>query len=788
MQRHIATEFGREVKRATKKTLGVDRLNIGPRLILCFVFIILAMVAADAVVLWQFHVVNAQAERLNDIDRKLAAVLRAHAGVLTFYAGLEALAQTEDASLLLKEAGPLRAAALDEMQRARSVVGLLAPDRQLDPTTVPTLQVIESALPSQLEAITTLAASGDWRAVRLRLARQVRPLEALTSSVVERVDREAGEEQAQTVLNIRRVRQRVFLIVPMTAVLTLLIAATLGVAITRSITLPLARLMEGSKALARGEFQHQVMIDGGDELACLGQVFNETALRLRDLYAVLQRSEDRLRMVIDTIPAQVWSTAPDGSVDFINQRWLESSGLSLEGWNWASAIHPDDLSRFVEEWRCAVATGKPMETEARLLQADGAYRWWLIRNVPLRDERGTIVKWYGTGIDIQDRKQAEDALRQSQAYLSEAQRLSHIGSFGWCISTGRLHWSAETFRIYQYDETTRPTLELAFKRTHPEDAHMVREAMTRAAHDGKDFEFENRLLMPDGSVKYVHVVAHGERDERGELEFVGAVMDVTAVKEAEAKVTRAEEALRQSQADLAHVNRVTTMGELTASLAHEVNQPLSAIVANGHACLRWLSLDPPNWARAHEAAERIVRDGQDAGEIVRRVRALFKRAPGEKVALDLNEVMGEVLRLLRGDAAKRGVIMETDLDKKLPSVVADRIQLQQVVLNLVLNGIEAMDQVGDRPKKILIRSARQSADAAVVEIQDQGTGIENPEKAFEAFFTTKQNGMGMGLVICRSIIEAHHGRLWVARSQGPGTTMCFTIPLQSSGDGIGHSV
>jgi signal transduction histidine kinase len=256
-------------------------------------------------------------------------------------------------------------------------------------------------------------------------------------------------------------------------------------------------------------------------------------------------------------------------------------------------------------------------------------------------------------------------------------------------------------------------------------------------------------------------------------------MDVTAVKEAESKTKRAEEALRQAQADLAHVNRVTTMGELTASLAHEVSQPLSAIVANGHACLRWLSADPPNWPKAHEAAERIVRDGQDTGEIVRRVRALFKRTPGEKAALNLNEVIGEVLHLLRGDAEKMGIIVETGLDKELPSVVADRIQLQQVVLNLVLNGIEAMDQVVDRPKKIFIRSARENSNAAVVEIRDHGTGFENPERAFEAFFTTKEKGMGMGLAICRSIIEAHHGRLWVAPSQGPGATVCFTIPLQS---------
>ena len=784
MQRHTATGFGGWIKRFEEKTLHANRLNIGPRLILCFLFIILAMLGADAVVLWQFHLVETQADRLKSIDQKLITLLRVHTSLQEFYAGLEALAHTEDAGLLVAGAGPLRTAALEDVQRARSTLSLLPSDLQGDSTIMPTLQVIQSALPSQLDAITTLATSGDWRAVRLRLSNQIRPLESLISNLVDKVDREAAEQQAQAMLSVRRVQRLVFIIVPITAVFTLLIAATLGLAITRSITQPLARLVEGSKALARGEFQHQVAIDGEDELAHLGDVFNDTARRLRELYAVLQSSEDRLRLVIDTIPAHVWSAAPDGSVDFMNRRWLESTGLSVEnelGWNWNSAVHPDDLTRFVDEWRRALSAGEPMECEARLRQADGQYRWALIRNVPLRDELGKIVKWYGTSIDIEDRKQAEDSLRQSQAYLSEAQRLSHTGSFGWRVSTGEIVWSAETFRIFQYDQTTKPALELVSQRTHPEDALDAQQKVARATQAGKDFDFEHRLLMPDGSVKYVHVVAYAERGKSGELEYVGAVMDITAVKEAEGKIKRAEEALRQAQADLAHVNRVTTMGEMTASLAHEVNQPLSAIVANGHACVRWLSANPPNLDKAFEAAGRIIRDGQDAGEIVRRVRALFRRTPGEMSALDLNEVIGEVLRLLRGDADNRGIVVETELETKLPSVLADRIQLQQVVLNLVLNGMEAMDQVADRPRKIFIRSAMEGSNAAVVEIRDHGSGFENPEKAFEAFFTTKENGMGMGLAICRSIIEAHHGRLWVAPSEGPGATVRFTIPLESSG-------
>src|SRR6267143_571416 len=557
---HTATGLNRLVKSAEAKTLYASRLNIGPRLILGFVFIILSMLAADAVILWQFHLVRTEAERLNGIDQKLVAVLRVHTSLLAFHDRLEELADSQDVVRLVTEGGPLRTAVLDNTRRAMSALSLLPFDLQRDPTILPTLHAVQSVLPWQLEAITTLATSSDWRAVHLRLANQVRPLESLTSELVEKVDREAGEQQAQTVRNIRRVQRRVFVIVPLTAVFTLLIAATLGLAITRSITQPLARLVVGSKALARGEFQHQVSVGGKDELAHLGQVFNDTARRLSDLYATLQSSEDRLRLVIDTIPAYAWSARPDGSLDFINQRFLEFTGRSMAdilGLGWGSLVHPDDLTRYVGEWHAAVATGRPMESEARVRRMDGDYRWLLIRNVPLRSELGNIVNWHGTAIDIEERHRAEDALRRSEAYLAEAQRLSKTGSFGWSVSTGEIRWSEETFRIFQYDRTTKPTVELILQRVHPEDAVYVKHTIESASTNGKDFEDEYRLLMPDNAIKYVHVVAHALSDKSGKI-VLGAVMDVTEWK-------RAEEALREAQANLARVSRVTTMGELTAS-------------------------------------------------------------------------------------------------------------------------------------------------------------------------------------------------------------------------------
>src|SRR5271167_1482603 len=295
--------FHQRTRRAAENSLHLLRLNIGPRLILCFAIILLAVFVGDAVVLWQFHLVRAQAEQLNAIDQKLVVVLRFHTSLLAVHDKLEELTVSEDAARLVTEAGPLRTAVLGEAQRAKTVLRSLPSDLQRDPTVLPTLEAIQSALPVQLDAITALAKLGDWSAVRQRVANEIRPLNNLSSALVEKVDHEVGEEQAEIVQNTKRVEQRVFLAVPITAVFILLIAATLGLAITRSITQPLERLVEGSKALARGDFEHRVVIRGEDELARLGQVFNDTALRLRDLYANLQSTEDRLRLVINTIPA-----------------------------------------------------------------------------------------------------------------------------------------------------------------------------------------------------------------------------------------------------------------------------------------------------------------------------------------------------------------------------------------------------------------------------------------------------------------------------------------------------
>jgi C4-dicarboxylate-specific signal transduction histidine kinase len=363
-----------------------------------------------------------------------------------------------------------------------------------------------------------------------------------------------------------------------------------------------------------------------------------------------------------------------------------------------------------------------------------------------------------------------DDLRRSQAYLAEAQRLSRTGSFGWRISTGEILWSEETFRIFQYDPGTTPTVDRILQRVHAEDAALVRQTIERATQDGEDFEHEYRLVMPDGSVKHVHVVAQAMSDEAGGLEFAGAVMDVTAA-------IKADEAMRQAQEDLAHVSRVTTLGEMAASIAHEVDQPLSGVVINANACLRFLAGESPNLDEVRDGLQAIARDGRRASEVTARIRTLARRTPSEKQPLDINAVVSEVIAIAEGEARRTRAKVRTELAGNLPRVLGDPVQLQQVVLNLLLNGLDAMGAVDDRPRELVIRTDKEEADRVRVAVRDSGTGID-PEYAsrmFEAFHSTKRGGLGMGLSISRTIVERHGGRLWARLNDGPGTTFYFTV-------------
>jgi len=366
----------------------------------------------------------------------------------------------------------------------------------------------------------------------------------------------------------------------------------------------------------------------------------------------LQRDFKKLRDVIETIPAMAWTALPDGSNEFVNQRWAEYTGLSGDetaGSGWTAVVHPDDRQPYSEKWRACVATGEPLESEGRFrCSATGEYRWFHARGVPLRDKHGRIRRWYGILTDIEDHKRAEEE----------------------------------------------------------------------------------------------------------------------------------HEKLHQLEADLAHMNRVSMMGELAASIAHEVNQPLSGVVSNGSACLRWLAGDTPNVEEAREAARDIVRDGKRAGEIIARIRALTKRAATPRERLDLNESIREVLALVGDETKRKGVGIRTQFADDLLPVSGDRVQLQQVLLNLVMNAMEAMSSVDERARELVITTRSVAPDQVQVTVEDSGTGIDPQkiDKIFESFYTTKPGGMGMGLSISRSILEAHGGRLWATVNDGPGTSFHFTLP------------
>lgn len=629
-----------------KKLFRFYDLNIGPRLTLSFAFIILAMLVGNVVLLWQFHLAQTQAERLRSVDQELISVLQSHVSLMSFYERLELVAQTENADLLVKEAEALHEAILKDRQRITDVFHRLPPEVKPDPTLLPALEAIQEAQPAQLAAIIDLAKSHEWGAVRLRLSNQIQPLESASSALVESLDRQVSEERAEAVLNIAQAQHRFLLVLLVTAAVTLLFAAFLGLAITRSITGPLGKLMEGSKVLGTGDFSHRVHAAGRDEIARLGSVFNDMIVKLQELYRELQRRE---------------------------------------------------------------------------------------------------------------------------TYLSEAQKLSHTGSFGWDVSSGKIYWSAETFQIFELEPQAKVRLDLITQRIHPEDRTAVQELFERVSREKGEFNLEHRLLMPDGSIKYLHVVGRPSTDEHDRLEFVGAVTDLTERK-------RAEEALRQTQATLAHVTRVTTLGEITASIAHEVNQPLAAAITDANTCLRWLVRDPPNVEEAREAASRSAKNTTRAADIIARIRRLFKKGAPQQEPVDVNEVMKEMIVLLHNEAVRRSVTIHSELAADLPRVMADRVQLQQVVMNLILNGIEAMKDTS--AAELIIKSQCASNGDLLVSVSDTGAGLapHQAEQIFKAFFTTKPNGTGMGLTISRSIIESHDGRLWATANPGRGATFHFTLP------------
>jgi len=788
---------------------------------------------------------------------------------------------------------------------------------------------------------------------------------------------------------------------------------------------------------------------------------------LRNALAEIQKSESKLRQVIDAIPALAWCNLPDGSNEFLSKGWHDYTGLSPEeshGWGWQAAFHPEDLPPLMDRWLKMLASGEPDEIEARLRRHDSVYRWFLIRAEPFRDESGKIVRWYGTSTDIDDRKQAEallagekrllemaasgyslpdvldalcrfvedmagscycgiylidrsgtkfhnaaapslppsfndpiegapldretgpcgmaacvktqviasdialdprwpasifrplalahglrscwstpilslagevlgtfaiyqdkpasptqlqqeligqfthiasiaieralseTALKQSETFLAEAQRLSLIGSFCWRVATNEITWSEQLYRIYEFDPGTLVTFDLIRTRVHPEDLTLYEKMVEQARNGAEDFEWQYRLLMPDQSIRYMHAVARATRNDKGQLEYLAAVQDITRRKLSEEKLRRSEaflaegqhlarmgnfwwrvmtdqilwsepmyrifefepdttvtleliasrvhpddmsslsdmiaraergedfeyehrivmrdgsvkflhliahrtgddhggpeyigavqdvtqrhmseEALSKARSELTHVSRVMSLGTLTASIAHEVNQPLSGIITNASTCMRMLDAEPPNVDGARETTKRTIRDGRRAADVITRLRALFARKETVTELVDLNEATREVIALSRSELERNRVITKTELAEQLPLITGDRVQLQQVIMNLLRNGSDAMTEVDDRPRELLFRTEIEDGDRVRVSVQDAGSGFagQSLDQLFQSFYTTKQDGMGIGLSVSRSIIENHHGRLSATINDGPGVTFSFSLP------------
>jgi PAS domain S-box-containing protein len=637
--------------------------------------------------------------------------------------------------------------------------------------------------------------------------------------------------------------------------------------------------------------------DKSGEIEFVGAVTDITSAR---------EAEARIRLIIDTVPAQLWTETAEGVVDFVNRRWIEYTGMTLEqavGSGWNRMVHPDDLERVLTKWRKLIAEGKPREIESRLRRSDGEYRWFLSRCCPLVDRSGHILGWYGIDTDVHDLKTAEETLRRSEGYLAEAQRLSHTGSWARDAATNGIKYLSEEFyRVLGFDRRDGlPRYETFLQRIHPDDQARVRETAEKARRETAEYELEYRLIHPGGEIRDLHVIGHPVLSSSGDLvEFVGTVMDITERKQAEGALRRSEtylaeaqrlthtgswaysidrkelihsseehrrlfgfdpekgvpsfeelvgrihpedrapamqefantsradfdahfrvvhpdgstkylygtghpvfnasgdvveffgtviditdrkraeeerDRLRQAQADLARVNRVTTMGELTASLAHEVNQPIGAAVTNASTCLRWLAGDTPNLEEARAAAMRVVTDGRRAAEIISRVRQLFKKGTPEREWVDVNEVVREMIVILQGEAARQNIVVTMDLAGNLPQVLGDRVQLQQVMMNLIMNSIDAMKSVYGA-RRLAINTGLLENEEILVSVSDTGIGLppQQADQIFNAFFTTKLHGTGMGLRISGSIVESHGGRLWAEDNSPRGARFHFTLP------------
>jgi PAS domain S-box-containing protein len=484
----------------------------------------------------------------------------------------------------------------------------------------------------------------------------------------------------------------------------------------------------------------------------------------------LHESERNLRVVLNSIPAFVHTITPAGELEFVNQTMLDFFGKSMDELkDWTAVVHPGDISIVGGQLSNAFESGNPFEVEARLLRADGVYRWFLERGLPLRHTDGRIVRWCHHLTEIDDKKRAEEALQTRERNL----RLivdSIPGAVVVQNPSGDIEFVNEQARQYFGATIEQFKTYLQGGLIHEEDHPQFVQYREHAFASGQAFEHEFRGRRADGMYRWIHLRSRPLKDNGDRVVcWYGLLIDVHDQKTALAT-------LRRTQAKLSRAAQIATVAELSASIAHEINQPLAAVVTNGHACLNWLSADMPNIERAVLSAEKVIRNSNNAAQVVERMRALFQHAVPSMNRLNMNEIVQEVCGLMRDEAQRKAVMLKTDLSANLPDVVADRVQLQQLLANLTRNAIEAMDPIVDRPKEVFIKSASDSQ-AILVHVADLGVGISDNDSLFEPFVTTKAKGLGMGLAICRSIVEAHNGRIWATSNEGAGATFSFSLPI-----------
>lgn len=500
--------------------------------------------------------------------------------------------------------------------------------------------------------------------------------------------------------------------------------------------------------------------------------------------AALRNSTRQLQQMIDAVPFNVLSFSPSGKLTYASKRYAGEVGLPpahIEDFETLARhlAHPEDLPAMLARALDGFAAGRPFVNRFRRLDKHGAYPWIEARAQPLRDANGTIVQWYVASIGIGDEVRAQEELRERERFLRQLVETLPV-MVDCAAPNGEPIYRSQRLRQFlgyeleALDNTGKTRLDGTIEAAvHPDDIAEVKERYGHCLATGEPYARRHRLRRFDGEYRWVETRAEAMRNAEGSIVQWNVIcLDVDGE-------VRVQEALRLAQERLARASQASSLAELSASIAHEVNQPLAAVVANSHACQRWLAAQPPNIERAHRTVERIIRDANAAADVVSRIRALFKQSLDSRISTTLESIIFEARELMAEETIRRSVRMDIEIEADLPPVAVDRVQLQQVFINLIRNGVEAMDTLaGD---KVLGVHVRRVEEAIRTEISDHGQGIERPDRIFEPFFTTKEHGMGMGLAICRSIIESHGGKLWVETTESAGSTFVFTLPIEAKG-------